>query len=302
MSGLFFIVGPTASGKSELAAAVARNCGGEIVSADAFQIYAGLDLLTAKPERALLEKAPHHLIGTVPLTEKRDAEQFRTAALEALADIHACGKPAFVVGGSGLYIKALTHGLSPLPKADERLRAELNEASTAELFDRLQTLDPDTANEIDRQNKHRLLRALEICLLTGRPASIQRERPEPPQPPAGVLVFRDRAELYARINARVEKMFASGVVEEVRAAGGIGPTAAQTLGLRQIEELIAGRISHAEAIAQIQQATRRYAKRQLTWFQRQSSFEPLNLSHIGFSEAIEWITRKARLSFTPQHD
>ncbi|MDQ6654380.1 MAG: tRNA dimethylallyltransferase, partial [Verrucomicrobiota bacterium] len=114
-----------------------------------------------------------------------------------------------------------------------------------------------------------------------------------------VLVFREREELYQRINARVETMFASGVVEEVRRAGAIGPTAAQTLGLAQIQQLLAGAISEAECIAQIQQATRRYAKRQLTWFSRQSNFEPLNLSLRSTSDAIEWIARKARLSCAP---
>jgi tRNA dimethylallyltransferase len=231
-----------------------------------------------------------------------DAEQFRTLATAALADIHRRGKPAFVVGGSGLYVKALTHGLSALPKADETLRSELSVLTAAELFERLHDLDSATAATIDRHNKRRLVRAVEICLLTGQPVSAQRQRPSPEEQPEGVLLYRNRPELYARINSRVEAMFANGVVEEVRAAGVAGPTAEQTLGLREIRELLAGRISQGEAIAQIQQATRRYAKRQLTWFQRQSTFEPLNLSHLGSSEAIEWITRKARLSFMRQHD
>jgi tRNA dimethylallyltransferase len=298
----FFIVGPTATGKSQIAAAVARECGGEIVSADAFQLYAGLDLLTAKPEPELLAQAPHHLVGTLPLERKMDAEQFRMLAVGAIADIEARGKPAFVVGGSGLYVKALTHGLSSLPKADDELRAELNALPAAELFARIEQRDPVAATTIDRQNKRRLVRALEICLLTGQPVSSLRQQPVPESAPVGVLLYRDRAELYARINSRVEAMFASGVVDEVRTAGTFGPTAAQTLGLREIHELLAGRISQAQAIAQIQQATRRYAKRQLTWFGRQSNFEPLNLTHLGSSEAIEWIARKARLSFTPQHD
>jgi tRNA dimethylallyltransferase len=118
----------------------------------------------------------------------------------------------------------------------------------------------------------------------------------------GVFLFRDREDLYARIDSRVEAMFSDGVVEEVRAAGEIGATAGQTLGLRQIRDLLAGRISELKCIASIQQATRRYAKRQLTWFRRQTSFEPLNLSHTGSSEAIEWIARKARLSFAHNDD
>lgn len=292
---MFFIVGATAVGKSEIAAEVARLCGGEVVSADAFQVYAGLDLLTAKPEDPIRAAVPHHLIGIVPLLHQMDAEQFRTAALEAVGEIEARGKTAVIVGGTGLYVQALTHGLSPLPKADEQLRQRLEELTTAELLVWLTRLDP--ATQIDRNNRRRVVRALEICLLTGRPASTLRLRAEPIVTPAGVLLFRGHEELSQRINARVETMFASGVVEEVRSAGAVGPTAAQTLGLRQIHELLAGRISEAECIAQIQQATRQYAKRQLTWFRHQSNFEPLNLSLLGTSEAVASIARKARLSF-----
>jgi tRNA dimethylallyltransferase len=301
MKRAFFIVGPTAAGKSEIAAEVACACEAEVVSVDAFQIYHGLDLLTAKPDGELLGLAPHHLIGLCAASETMNAERFRTTALNAIADIQGRGKPVIVVGGSGMYVKALTHGLSPLPAASAPLRVELDSLTTAELHGKLHALDPATAAEIDAQNRRRLVRALEICLLTGRPASEQRGRSEPSSPAAGVFVFRDREELYQRINQRVETMFANGVVEEVRATGDIGETAGKTLGLEQIRALIAGEISEAECIAQIQQATRRYAKRQLTWFSRQTNFEPLNLSKHGVRESIELITRKARLSFA-QHD
>ncbi|HMJ06457.1 MAG TPA: tRNA (adenosine(37)-N6)-dimethylallyltransferase MiaA [Chthoniobacterales bacterium] len=296
MSRVFYIVGPTAVGKSEIAAAVAREAEGEIVSADAFQIYSGLDLLSAKPQPAELAAVPHHLLGVVPLSETMDAERFRALALAAIAGIQARGKPALVVGGSGLYLKALTDGLSPLPKASVGLRARLEQLSEMELFVRLARLDPGSARVIDRQNKRRLIRAVEICLLTGLPASEQRQR-APVAAPPGVLLGRDRAELYQRIDVRVETMFAQGVVEEVRRAGEVGPTAGQMLGWSQIRALIAGRISEAACIAALQQATRRYAKRQLTWFQRQTSFEPLNLSRTGSSEAVSWIARQARLAF-----
>ena len=122
MRRIFFIVGPTATGKSELAAVVTHEIGAEIVSADAFQIYRGLDLLTAKPEPSTLAKAPHHLIGTVPLTEEMNAEKFRRAAICTIEEINSRDKLAIVVGGSGLYIKALTHGLAPLPESDPSLR------------------------------------------------------------------------------------------------------------------------------------------------------------------------------------
>ncbi len=297
-----YLVGPTAVGKSEIAAQAAERCGAEIVSADAFQIYAGLDLLTAKPDEPTLRLVPHHLLGTCPLSDEMNAETFRRAALESLAEIQRRGRPAFVVGGTGLYVQALTHGLSPLPPADPELRARLERCSTSELLVRLEELDPTTAAAIDRKNKRRLQRAVEICLLTGQPASAQRQRAQPAEVPAGFFLWREREDLHARINARVEAMFAEGVVEEVREIGAVSRTAEQTLGLRQIRELLAGRISEEKCIASIQQATRQYAKRQLTWFRHQTNFEPLNLSLTGSTEAIELIVRKARLVCAPNDD
>src|ERR1700747_978854 len=133
MRRTFFIVGPTATGTSELAADVACEIGAEIVSADAFQIYRGLDLLTAKPDAATLAKAPHHLIGTLPITEEMNAEKFRKLAFQAISKIHSRGSLAIVVGGSGLYVKALTHGLSATPASDPKIRAKLNRLTLDEL-------------------------------------------------------------------------------------------------------------------------------------------------------------------------
>jgi tRNA dimethylallyltransferase len=322
----FFIVGPTATGKSELAAEVAERLGAEIVSADAFQIYRGLDLLTAKPDRSTLAKAPHHLIGTVPLSEEMNAERYRGAAEKIIQEIQARGKPVIVAGGSGLYVKALTHGLAKLPGASQRLREKLERATSQELLRSLRTLDPNVAEKIDPQNRRRLIRAVEVCLLTGKPFSAQRTEwdgtgilPVGPAgiPPAnggnrqnaysphrqdacatsGVFVYRDRAELYARVNQRVDEMFAAGVVDEVRAEKNLGPTAEKTLGFREIRALLAGEISQTECIAKIQQFTRRYAKRQLTWFQRQTNFAPLNLSAHRTSEAVELISKSASRVF-----
>jgi len=296
MTRAFFIVGPTATGKSEIAADVAREVGAEIVSADAFQIYRGLDLLTAKPESPTLAKAPHHLIGTVPLTEEMNAEEFRRAATCAIEGINSRGKIAIVVGGSGLYVKALTHGLDPLPKADPNLREKLNAMSLDELLSQLGELDPRMARKLDLKNRRRVVRALEICLLTRKPASdvvagvADAGRPGSPIPATSAFVFRDREELYKRINQRVEMMFERGVIEEVRAAGTTSATASQMIGLREIRELLAGKKSLPQCIAEIQQATRRYAKRQLTWFRRQTNFLPLNLSFLTHNEAVKWIS------------
>ena len=296
MTRAFFIVGPTATGKSELAADVAREVSAEIVSADAFQIYRGLDLLTAKPDVSTLANAPHHLIGTVPFTEAMNAEKFRRLGLRAIDEINSRGKLAIVVGGSGLYIKALTHGLAPLPESDPKLREKLNAMSLDNLRSQLVELDPEAAKKIDIKNRRRLVRALEICLITGKPASEvvagvgDSGRPGSSIPATGVFVFRDREELYQRINQRVETMFARGVIEEVRAAAVTSATASQMIGLREIRELLAGKKSLPQCIAEIQQATRRYAKRQLTWFRRQSNFLPLNLSFLTHNEAVKWIS------------
>ena len=292
MRRTFFIVGPTATGKSELAADVAHEIGAEIVSADAFQVYRGLDLLTAKPDGSTLAKAPHHLIGTTPLRDEMNAEKYRRSASRAIDEINSRSKLAIVVGGSGLYIKALTHGLAPLPESDPRLREKLNAMSLDDLRSQLVEVDPQTAQKIDLKNRRRVIRALEICSLTGKPVSAQRlcEGASHSEAATGVFVFRDRQELYERINQRVEMMFERDVIQESRTAGEISHTASQMIGLREIRELLAGKKSIPQCIAEIQQATRRYAKRQLTWFRRQTNFFPLNLSFLTHNEAVKWIS------------
>ena len=310
MRRVFFVVGPTATGKSELAADVAGELNAEIVSADAFQIYRGLNLLTAKPDASTLAKAPHHLIDTTPLHEEMNAEKFRRLALGVIEEINSRGKPAIVIGGSGLYVKALTHGLAPVPEVDPELREKLNAMNLDELRCRLVELDPEAARKIDVKNRRRLVRALEICLLTGKPISAQRNEwavdaslceaqragvmksrrgTSHSEAATGVFVFRDREELYERINRRVEAMFEKGVVEEVRASGPTSATASQMIGLREIRQLLEGKMSLLQCIAEIQHATRRYAKRQLTWFRRQTNFSPLNLSLLSHNEAVKWI-------------
>jgi tRNA dimethylallyltransferase len=303
MRRAFFIVGPTATGKSDLAADVARETGAEIVSADAFQIYRGLNLLTAKPDISTLARAPHHLIGTTPLYEQMNAERYRRAASRAIDEIHSRGKLAIVVGGSGLYVKALTHGLAALPESDPKLRETLNAMSLDELHAQLAELDPEATRKIDLKNRRRVVRALEICLLTGKPVSdsgsLGGAPPRSTAAATGVFVFRDREELYGRINQRVEAMFESGVIEEVRAARNVSSTASQMIGFREIRQLLNGAMSISQCIAAIQQATRRYAKRQLTWFRRQTNFSPLNLSLLTHNEAeilLRMLSERRRFS------
>ncbi|HST29580.1 MAG TPA: tRNA (adenosine(37)-N6)-dimethylallyltransferase MiaA [Chthoniobacterales bacterium] len=292
MNGPFFIVGPTATGKSEVAADVASELGAEIVSADAFQIYRGLDLLTAKPDTATLAKVSHHLVGALSILEKMNAERFRTLALQAIGQIHSREKRAIVVGGSGLYVKALTHGLSAVPSADPDLRAQLNELSQVDLQKKLRLLDPKTA--VDLNNRRRVVRSIEICLLSGESASEQRSGWKEDAANEGVFVFRDRDDLYQRINRRVEEMFDADVIEEVQAAGAMSETASKMIGLREIRALLDGQISMSQCVAEIQQATRRYAKRQLTWFRRQTNFQPLNLSVLSHVEAVKRISQFAK--------
>ena len=250
-----------------------------------------------------------------------NAEKYRRAALRAIEEINSRCKLAIVVGGSGLYIKALTHGLAPLPESDPELREKLNAMSLDDLISQLVELDPETARKIDLKNRRRVVRALEICLVTGKSASAQRQQwiGDAGNPRSGglksaagaigrsplletaqtglsashakgVFLFRDRQELYERINQRVEMMFEHGVIEEVRIAGEISQTASQMIGLREIRELLAGKKSIPQCIAEIQQATRRYAKRQLTWFRGQTNFSPLNLSFLTHNEAVKWIS------------
>ena len=291
-----FLLGPTAVGKSGIAAEFAHASDGEIVGADAFQVYSGLDILTAKPDAATLARAPHHFIGEIPLTERFDVAKYAALADARIAAIQARGRLPVVVGGTGLYIRALTHGLAELPAADMALRAELEAQPADELVRRLAALDPVAAAQIDAGNPRRVIRALEVCLLTGRPFSSFREQwAQPRFPLRGVILTRERAELYARIDERTVAMFAAGVVEEVRAVSEIGDTATAALGFRDIRELLAGTISEPECVQRIQQATRNYAKRQLTWFRRESAFRTVTISSAQTTADIAASVRDALL-------
>lgn len=278
-ASFFVLAGPTASGKSELAVRVAEQCSGEIVGADSFQIYAGLDILTAKPGVALRNRVPHHLIGAVPLTQRFDVGQFVALARARIAEIQARGKVAIVCGGSGLYVRALLRGLADLPGADAALRAELEGQSPEELQRRLAELDPASIPLLDLRNPRRVIRALEVCLLTGRPfSSFRTEWAQAEVAGCGIVLHRDRGELHQRIAERTAAMFTAGVEEEVGGISEIGPTAEQAIGFREIQELRARRLTREECIRAIEEATRQYAKRQITWFRRETGLEPIAVS------------------------
>jgi len=297
----FFIVGPTSVGKTALAAEVARRCNGEIVSADAFQVYRGLDILTAKPGRGLRAEIPHHLVDVTPVSLNFDAGQFLVAARRAMDDIAARGKLPIVAGGTGLYIRALTHGLAGLPKADSVLRSELERMELNELQQRIARLDPATGGLIDLKNKRRLVRAIEVCILTGRPFSEFRREWQTPAKAAGIFLTRDRDDLHKRIDERVEEMFETGVVEEIGSLEAPSQTARQAIGWKEVKAYLDGQIDLALCMEEIKRATRKYAKRQLTWFRRQANFEAINLSfyHLDFESAVELIVRRAASSLAP---
>jgi tRNA dimethylallyltransferase len=298
----FFVVGPTAVGKTALAIELAEKVDAEIVNADAFQVYRGLDVLSAKPGAEAQRRVRHHLLGQISLSETMSAARFRELACGALADLHLRKKNAIVVGGSGLYLKGITHGFDQVPPPDPKLREELSALTLKELAERLQELSPELAARTDLRNPRRVVRAIEIASASPvvLKASIvatdvvRAPRSATAATACGVLLLRDRADLYQRINERVNAMFRAGVEEEVRALPEVGPTAASALGLKEIRALIAGQISREECIAKIQQATRRYAKRQLTWFRPQTTFPQLNLTPFSYREALRAITQMFR--------
>ena len=303
MNEIFFIVGPTAVGKTSLAIELAEQFDAEILNADAFQIYRGLDILTAKPDSAGQRQVRHHLLSQVSLAETMSAVRFGELACFALADIRSRGKNAIIAGGSGLYLKAITHGFDEFPPPDPKLRKELNALCISELVGRLRKLDPEVAARTDLKNPRRLIRAIEIasvatavrgggkCKAAGTAAASEGAKTSES---AGVLLLRDRDDLYQRINERVNAMFREGVEEEVRALQDIGPTATNALGLKEVRALLDGQISRPACVAKIQQATRRYAKRQLTWFRHQTTFPQLNLTPFSHREAVRAITRVFR--------
>jgi tRNA dimethylallyltransferase len=262
------LAGPTASGKSELAVKIAQRLSTEIVGADAYQIYQGFDVLSGKPSPALLEQVPHHLIGTLPMAELGDAARYSEQATAIIERSNQTGRIPLVVGGTGFYLKALTHPLSDLPAADTDLRKELASIPLPSLLRELKSLDPIAFEQIDRRNRRRVSRAVEVCRQTGRPFSSFRTTFSGANFIALWLNW-PRAELYARIDARVDQMLASGAIEEVANAGPLSPTASQMIGIAEISQYLRNEISLAQCAAEMKQATRHLAKRQVTWFRAQ---------------------------------
>ncbi len=274
------ILGPTASGKSAVALELAERLGGEIVSVDSMQVYRGLDIGTAKPSIAEQARIRHHLVDVAELKESFDAARFEILARATVAAIQARGQVPILCGGTGLYFSAWLGGLGSAPPADPTLRAELAMTPLEVLLQELAQRDPVTFGEIDRHNRRRVVRAVEVIRLTGQPFSSQRAHwGEIPADLAGRCfgLLRDRRDLHERIARRVDEMFDRGLVEETERLLGTGlatnPTALQAIGYRQVAEHLGGLRGLRETIELVKVRTRQFAKRQLTWFRGQMDCE-----------------------------
>ncbi|HID63583.1 MAG TPA: tRNA (adenosine(37)-N6)-dimethylallyltransferase MiaA [Anaerolineae bacterium] len=272
---LVIIVGPTAVGKTRLALGLAEELGAEIVSADSRQVYRGMDIGTDKPTAEERQRVPHHLIDVVDPDEEFTLAQYQSLAYAAIGDVLARGRVPLLVGGTGLYIKAVVEGWSiPRVRPNEALRAELYREAELKggtaLHARLHQVDPAAAEKIDPRNVRRVIRALEVYLETGQPISeLQRRRP-PPYRVLQIGLTMERIALYQRIDQRVERMIERGLVEEVKGlveqGYGYDLPAMSGLGYRQVGCYLRGEISLAEAIRLIKRDTRRFVRQQYNWF------------------------------------
>ena len=274
MPTVIALVGPTAVGKTEVSMALAKRLEAEIIGCDSMQVYRHMRVLTQQPTPAQREALAHHLMDCIEPTEPFNVGQYRRAALDAIAEIQRRGKSVLVVGGTGLYLRALTNGLCEAPPADARVRDALvvaaQERGSLALHERLSTVDPVAATKIHPHDARRLVRALEVYTLTGEPLSRFWDRTTDHVLPMTLIgLTRDRAELYARINHRVERMIQDeGVVEEVERlrALGLSHTARQVHGLGFLDAYLGGERSLSDTVTLWQQQVRRYARRQLIWF------------------------------------
>ena len=280
-ASVWLIAGPTASGKSALALALAEATGAEIVNADSMQLYADLRLLTARPSAAEEARAPHHLYGIADAGEAWSVGRWLRAALPVLDALRERGRPAVVVGGTGLYFRALTHGLANTPEVGARHRAEAQARfdiqGEAGFRAGLRAVDGPAEAAIAPGDRQRLTRALEVALATGRPLSDWRADTRPSLAPGswrGVVVEPPRGALFARCDARLQAMVEEGALEEVGRllARRLSPDlpAMKALGVREFGRALAGEMTLQAALEQAQRQTRRFAKRQSTWFRNQT--------------------------------
>jgi tRNA dimethylallyltransferase len=280
MTAVVIIAGPTASGKSALALALAEELGGTVINADSLQCYRDLRILTARPDAAAEARAPHRLYGFLDAAEPGSAGRWRGSAVAEIAAAAAARRLPFVVGGTGLYLRALTEGLAPIPEIPDRVRHEaralFRAGGGAGLRERLERLDPATAERLAPGDAQRLLRAYEVVRATGRPIGWWHGQPHGPSPArfATILLMPPRAALYAACDARFAAMLEKGGLAEAAALAGRrldpGLPAMKAAGLPELFAHLCGAVGLDDAIVAGQRATRRYARRQMTWFRHQS--------------------------------
>jgi len=272
---LILLVGPTAVGKTEIAIQLAEKLNGEIVSADSRVFYRGMDIGTAKPTPEERARVPHHLIDIAGPDEILSLAVFQEKARQAIADIHTRGKLPLLVGGTGQYIRAVTQGWTPPEvKPNQPLRDALEKMQKADgggrLHARLNVIDPQAAASIDARNLRRTVRALEVIFTTGYRFSEQRGQRDSPYALLTIGLNRPRAELYERIDARIERMFEAGFVEEVKAllAKGFSPElpSMSAIGYREVVRVVSGQLNGEQAGAEMRRATRVFVRRQANWF------------------------------------
>ncbi|MCG2712832.1 MAG: tRNA (adenosine(37)-N6)-dimethylallyltransferase MiaA [Candidatus Omnitrophica bacterium] len=274
---VIFLIGPTASGKSEVAVELACLINAEIISADSMQVYRGMDILNAKPSAALRSRAVHHLIDCLELDEEYSAALFREKALKLIPEIHSRNHIPLIAGGTGLYVRVLTKGLFEDKGKDKQLRVKLQKLAEEKgndyLYERLQKVDPEAAKKIHPNNLRRVIRSLEAYELNKKPISQLKTQISGLDASYRVMMFgleRERGELYQRIEGRVDAMLRQGALEEARRLKvmKLSKTACQVLGIKQLFAYIDGDCSFAEAVEILKRDTRRFAKRQLTWFRQ----------------------------------
>lgn len=272
-----YLAGATGAGKTGVSLELCRRLGeAEVINADAFQVFRGIETLSAAPSEDEQGDVRHHLFGILEIDEECDAARFASMARTEINRVASYAVPV-VVGGSGLYLKSITHGLAPTPPGDPGLRSELDREPLDILVERYRQLDPEGAEKTNLKNRRYVTRNLEICLLTGEPASRLKAGWEIDDPEfAGIYLRRSREDTYDRINRRTLRMFQDGVDEEVRALDREpSATAIKAIGLRDIRDLNEDLMSREDCIARIQQVTRRYAKRQETWFKKETGFRQI---------------------------
>lgn len=268
---LIVILGPTASGKTELSIKLAKKFDGEIVSADSRQIYKEMDIGTAKPSREELREIPHHLIDIVKPNQDFNAALYKKLALKKIKEIHKRKKMPFLVGGTGLYISAVVDNLEfPKIPPNRKLRKELEEKSTKELFEIYRKLDPEGAKYIDKNNKRRLIRAIEVCKISGIPFWRQRKKKKPLYEILQIGIKINKKKLEKKIAKRVNEMIKKGLEKEAEKLFKKykNVPALDTIGYQEWKDYFNGKIKKEEVIEKIILHTKQYAKRQMAWFKR----------------------------------